>query len=256
MQWLCGCTHSLSLLHSRKELTHSRQRRARLPRFAISSRCRVRCKPPSRPRALVALSALERDWHHIWHNLVECPRHRRRQDALEHFLYVATSRASTSPTHIRLSHMTQQVPNHCTTYAQGAGASNELRQDFLTFLVNPAQHTPEGTHVAVLSDVVNLVTADRAQHSAGAPAAVDASSASDTDTDLDDACYAEAVTALGLGQTLARNRKPAHATRRRRRPPRGATSTPARGDRQPTPRCPPRCRSRRRQVEAHAPTAG
>ena len=32
-----------------------------------------------------ALSALERDWHHIWHNLVECPRRRRRQDALEAF---------------------------------------------------------------------------------------------------------------------------------------------------------------------------
>ena len=171
--------------------------------------------------------------------------------------YVATSRASTSPTHTRLSHMSQQVLNHCTTYAQGAVASNEQRQDFLTFLVfNPAQHMPEGTRVAVLSDVVNLVTADRALHSAGAPAAVDASSASDTDTDLDDACYEEAVAALGLGQTSARNRKPGHATRRRHRPPRGATSTPAPGGRQLTPRCPPRCRSRRRQVEAHAPTAG
>ena len=125
--------------------------------------------------------------------------------------------------------MSQQVLNHCTTYAQGAVASNELRQDFLTFLVNPAQHMPEGTHVAVLSDVVNLVTADRALHSAGAPTAVDASSASDTDTDLDDACYEEAVAALGSGQTSARNQKPGHATRRRRRPPRSATSTPARG---------------------------
>ena len=75
-------------------------------------------------------------------------------------------------------------------------------------------------------------------------------------TDLDDACYEEAVAALGLGKTSARNREPGHATRRRHRPPRGATSTPARGGRQLTPRCPPRCRSRRRQVEAHAPTAG
>ena len=171
------------------------------------------------------------------------------------FFYVVTSRASTSPAH-RLSYMSQQVLNHCTTYAQGAVASNELRQDFLTFLVNPAQHMPEGTHVAVLSDVVNLVTADRAVHSAGAPMAVDAPSASDTDTDLADACYEEAVAALGLRQTSARNRNPNHAPRRRRRPPRGATSTPARGGQQLTPRCPPRCRSRRRQVEAHALTVG
>ena len=123
-------------------------------------------------------------------------------------------------------------------------------------LVNPAQHMPEGTHVAVLSDVVNLITADRALHSVGAPAEVDLSSASDTDTALDDACYEEAVAALGLGQTSARNRKPSRATRHRRRPPCGATSTPARGGRQLTCRCPPRCRSRRRQVEAHAPTVG
>ena len=177
------------------------------------------------PARREALLALERDWHHVWHELIECPRRRRRRDALENLYYVAASQASASPAPTRLSHMSQQVVNHSAAYAQGAVASNEMRQDFLTFLVNPAQHMPKCTHVAVLSDVLNLVTADRALHNAGAPAAVDVSSASDTD--LDDACYEEAVAALGLEQPSARTRKPGHASRRR--PPRGATLTPARG---------------------------
>ena len=133
-----------------------------------------------------------------------------------------------------------QVATHAALPPGGPAASLSLRHAFLTFLVNPAERMPPGTHVAAVRDVVNLLEDHRTYN--GAADMNGTSSASETDHDAD--LYREAVAALA----------PRPEPRRSRKPPARARLAPGR---RTLTRCSPRRRDRRRRtVEADAPFVG
>ena len=219
------------------------------------------------PRACEALPEREREWHHVWHNLVECPTRRHRSDDLEHFSSVALDRLREAPVaQARYKEVFKNVIAHSKRRQGEAVVTTALKQDFLTFLVNPARYMPKGTHCAALRDVVNLITAHRECYQ------TTEDSDDTSESDFDEDAHREAVAALpasrGKSTASRRRRKNAQdaprsrATRGRTRIQASPASTSrgaahpnsARGGRQITPLCPPRRRNRRRRVVADAPT--
>ena len=193
------------------------------------------------PTAGDALPERGREWHHVWHNLIECPTRAHRRSALAHFTWVLLDRMRAMPAvQLRYRKLFDQVAAHAAMQPGGPAAPLSLRHDFLTFLVNPTEHMPPGTHLATMRDVVNLLDNHRTYN--GAADVTDTSSASGTDHDAD--LYREAVAALAPRPEPRRSRK---TTARARLAP----------GRRAQPRCPPRRRNRRRDtVEADAPFVG
>ena len=85
-----------------------------------------------------------------------------------------------------------QVAARAAAQPCGPAAPLSLRHNFLTFLVNPAEHMPPRTHLATLRDVANLLEDHRTYSTA--VDMTDTSSASGTDHDA--GLYREAVAAL------------------------------------------------------------
>ena len=65
---------------------------------------------------------------------------------------------------LRYQKLFDQVAAHAAIQPGGPAAPLSLRHDFLTFLVNPAEHMPPGTHLAAVRDVVNLLQDHRTPH--------------------------------------------------------------------------------------------
>ena len=210
----------------------------------------------------------EREWHHVWHNLVECPARQRRHSALRHFAYIILNRLTEAPVaQARYAQVLENVVAQSKRPPGIAVVTLALKLDFLTLLVNPARYMPKGTHAAALRDVVNLITDDRPGYQAVS------GSEGTSESDFDEDVYREALAALQTSEgtfktSRRRRRKYAPATSRsaamrsRTRaqtvPPSVPQSTPhhnsARGGRQITPLCPPRRRNRRRTVVADVPS--
>ena len=229
-------------------------------------RCHL-CAAHLCPRAAEDLPEREREWHHVWHNLVECPARPHRYSALQHFSSIILNRLREAPkAQARYAQVLADVTAQSKRPPGIAVVTMALKLDFLTLLVNPARYMPKGTHVAALRDVVNLITNYRAGYQA-------ASNSEDTsESDFDEDAYREALAALqtseGASKTSRRRRKKTSAisrsnamrsrTRAQSVPSPVPRSTPnqrsARGGRQITPLCPPRRRYRRRSVVADVPS--
>ena len=218
------------------------------------------------------LTERERIWHHIWHNLVECPRRKYRVNALDRFRGACHNRLNRSSPEISadLCKMLDKVIVHAKEYKKGSVASHATRREFLSFILNPARTLPKGTHYATLVDVISLINSHRAQHSGTTQMCREHSDMSvrntDSETDFDADEYHDAVAALcaqSRGDKRQRARKRSKRNKHVRNPRSSAASAARDADNTMqarggliTPRCAPRRRNRRRQVVADAPVVG